>query len=168
MQIKVDFSNNILIINDFLLDSITHQPILVDNYVQTEFENEQTSSDQTNLPETEDNDWNTQISPLEIPSNEPNVSSIIKQTVDNETQTDEQSHDKLVQVNNKLKRVLQTIKDKIHQAVIDQPQLFTDIGDETIERLDHLISTIGSQAIQIDILQNERDHAQHEMIQLQR
>jgi len=168
MQIKVDFSNNILIIKDFLLDSITHQPILVDNYVQTEFENEQTSSDQTNLPETEDNDWNTQISPLEIPSNEPNVSSIIKQTVDNETQTDEQSHDKLVQVNNKLKRVLQTIKDKIHQAVIDQPQLFTDIGDETIERLDHLISTIGSQAIQIDILQNERDHAQHEMIQLQR
>jgi hypothetical protein len=168
MQIKVDFLSNILIINDFLLDSITHQPILVDNYVQTEFENEQTSSDQTNLPETEDNDWNTQISPLEIPSNEPNVSSIIKQTVDNETQTDEQSHDKLVQVNNKLKRVLQTIKDKIHQAVIDQPQLFTDIGDETIERLDHLISTIGSQAIQIDILQNERDHAQHEMIQLQR
>jgi hypothetical protein len=150
------------------LDLVTHQSILVDNYVQTEFENEQTSSNQTTVPETEDNDWNIQMSPLEIPSDEPNVSSITKQTVDNETQTDEQSHDKLTQVNNKLKRVLQTIKDKIHQAVIEQPQLFTDIGDETIERLDHLISTIENQAIQIDILQNERDHAQHEMIQLQR
>jgi hypothetical protein len=168
MQIIVEFLNNIFHHKEFLLDLVTHQSILVDNYVQTEFENEQTSSNQTTVPETEDNDWNIQMSPLEIPSDEPNVSSITKQTVDNETQTDEQSHDKLTQVNNKLKRVLQTIKDKIHQAVIEQPQLFTDIGDETIERLDHLISTIENQAIQIDILQNERDHAQHEMIQLQR
>lgn len=81
--------------------------------------------------------------------------SIIKQTIDNETQTDEQSQDKHVQVNNKLKRALQTIKDKIHQAVVERPELFSDTGDDTIERLDHLISTVANQAAQIDILQNE-------------
>ena len=90
------------------------------------------------------------------------------ETIDNETQTDEQPHDKLTQVNNKLKRALQTIKDRIHQAVIDRPELFSDTGDDTIERLDHLISTIGNQATQIDNLQNEHDHAQHEINQLQR
>ncbi len=95
-------------------------------------------------------------------------SSRTNETVDNETQTDEQSQDKLTQVNNKLKRTLQTIKDKIHQAVIEQPQLFTDIGDDTIERLDHLISIVGNQVRQIDDLQNERDHAQHQINQLQR
>ncbi len=147
----------------FLLDSPTHQLIFVDNYVQTEIENEQTSLNQTTLPETEDNDWNDQI-----PSDQPNFSSIIKQTIDNETQTDEQTQDKLIQVNNKLKRALQTIKDKIHQAVVERPQLFPDVGDDTIERLDHLISAIGNQATQIDLLQNERDHAQHEINQLQR
>jgi predicted nucleic acid-binding Zn-ribbon protein len=82
--------------------------------------------------------------------------SIIKQIIDNETQTDEQSQDKHAQVNNKLKRALQTIKDKIHQAVVERPELFSDTGDDTIERLDHLISTVANQATQIDILQNER------------
>jgi hypothetical protein len=123
-----------------------HQSVCVDNYVQTESENEQ----------IEDNDWNAQFTP----SNESNLSSIIKQTIDNETQTDEQSQDKLVQVNNKLKRALQTIKDKIHQAVIERSDLFSDVSDDTIERLDHLISTIGNQANEIDRLQNERDQLQ--------
>jgi hypothetical protein len=124
---------------------------LIDSYVQTE--NEQTSS-----LETEDNDWNSQISPLEIPSDEQNSSSMIKQTLDNETQTDDQAQDKLAQVNNKLKRALQTIKEKIHQAVIDRPELFPDINDDTIERLEHLISAIENQAIQIEILHNDRDN----------
>ncbi len=90
------------------------------------------------------------------------------ETIDNETQTDEQPADKLTQVNNKLKRALQAIKDKIHQVVIDRPELFSDTGDDTIERLGHLIFTIGNQATQIDNLQNERDRAQYEINQLQR
>ena len=93
----------------------------------------------------------------DIPSDEPIVSSTIRETVENETQTDEQSQDKLVQINNKLKRALQTIKDKIHQAIIDRPQLFGDISDDTIERLDYLISTIENQATQIEVLHNECD-----------
>jgi hypothetical protein len=122
---------------DHALASAIHQPVYADNYVQTESENEQTSSKKDSLPETESN---------------------IKQTIDNETQTEEQSQDKLVQVNSKLKRALQTIKDKIHQAVIERSELFPDVGDDTIERLDHLILAIGNQATHIEILNNEYEN----------
>ena len=103
------------------------------------------------------------MSPIEIPPDKSNfplttVEPMIKQTIDNETQTDEQSQDRHAQVNNKLKRALQTIKDRIHQAVAERPEIFSETSDDTIERLDHLISTIGHQATQIDILQNEREH----------
>src|SRR5205814_10276549 len=72
-------------------------------------------------------------------------------TADNETQTDDHQHEKLVQVNNKLKRILQIFKDKIHRIVTERPDLFDGIGEETSERLDHLISTVGNQATQIDV-----------------
>jgi hypothetical protein len=81
------------------------------------------------------------------------------QTKDNESQTDDRQHDKLVQVNNKLKRVLQTFKDKIHRVVAERPDLFVDIGEETTERFDHLLSTVEDQAKQLDVLQAERDQA---------
>ncbi|CAF4202712.1 unnamed protein product, partial [Rotaria sordida] len=78
-------------------------------------------------------------------------------TVNNECQTDDQQHDKLTQINMKLKRILQTFKDKIHRIVIEKPELFINISEDTSERLDHLISTIGHQATQINLLQT--DHA---------
>ncbi|CAF4514139.1 unnamed protein product, partial [Rotaria sp. Silwood2] len=134
------------------------QSITSDRYVQTEIENEQYRTISTT---SENNDWNNQISSLDIPSDGTSsqmTKHIIQETIDNETQTDEQSQDKLVQINNKLKRALQTIKDKIHQAIIERPDLFPDTNDDTLERLDHLISTIKNQAIQIDTLQNEHEY----------
>jgi cell division protein FtsB len=81
------------------------------------------------------------------------------QTTDNENQTDDDQHDKLVEANNKLKRDLQTFNDKIHRVVAERPNLFVDIGEEITERFDHLLSTVEDQAKQLDVLQAERDQA---------
>jgi hypothetical protein len=114
------------------------------------------------------NDYENQIERLtreranlleEIQNNTP--SSV--QTTDNETQTDDHQHEKLVQVNNKLKRVLQTFKDKIHRVVTERPDLFVNIGEETTERFDHLLSTIEDQAKQIDLLQVQHDQAEEQL-----
>ena len=85
------------------------------------------------------------------------------QTMDNESQTDDQQHEKLLQINTKLKRALQTFKDKIHRLVTNRPDLFTNIGEETSERLDHLISTVEHQATQLDILQAERNEIEEQL-----
>ena len=85
------------------------------------------------------------------------------QTIDNESQTDDRQHEKLIQVNNKLKRVLQTFKDKIHRIVTERGDLFDGIGEETSERLDHLISTVENQATQIDVLHAERDQVEEQL-----
>ncbi len=75
-------------------------------------------------------------------------------------------------MNNQLKDVLQTFQDKIQQIVTKRPNLFGDVGEETSERFDHLISTIENQATQIDVLHAERDQIeeqlQNEIKQLQR
>jgi hypothetical protein len=95
-----------------------------------------------------------------------------KQTTDNDSQTDDRQHEKLLQVNNRLKRALQSFKDKIHRVVIERPDLFDGTGEETSERLDHLISTVENQATQINVLQAERDQTekqlQNEIKQLQK
>ncbi|CAF1269614.1 unnamed protein product [Rotaria sordida] len=128
----------------------------IDNSVKTDIDNQQHDKIQT-TEQIEENDWNDQISSLEFPLEESNITqeNFIKQMIDNETQTDDQKHDKLIQVNNKLKRALQTIKEKIHHIVVERPELFRDSTDDTIERLDHLISAIGHQAAQIDHLKSE-------------
>ena len=69
----------------------------------------------------------------------------------------ESQQEKLAQVNQKMKRALQSFKDKIQRVAVDRPQLFVDVGEETSERLDHLIATVANQATQIDNLQAERD-----------
>ncbi|CAF4659912.1 unnamed protein product, partial [Rotaria sp. Silwood2] len=89
---------------------------------------------------------------------EKNKSSSI-QTFDNEKQTD----DKLLKVNSKLKRVLQTFKDKIHRIVTEKPDLFTNIGEETTERFDHIIATVEYQAVQIDLLETEREQLEKQL-----
>ena len=93
-----------------------------------------------------------------------NVSSSVH-TTDSEKQTGDQQHDKLVKVNNKLKRALQMFKDKISRLVTDRPDLFANIGEETSERLDHLISTVEHQATQIDLLQTERNEIEEQLRQ---
>jgi chromosome segregation ATPase len=90
------------------------------------------------------------------------------QITDNESQTDDRQHEKLVQVNNEL----QSFKDKIERVVTKKPHLFDGIDEETSERLDHLISTLENQGTQIDALKAERDQVeeqlQNEIKQLQR
>ena len=82
------------------------------------------------------------------------------QTTDNETQTEEQQQDKLAQVNTKLKRALQLIKDKIHRIVKEQPDLFENVGDETSERLEHLVHLVSNQATQMQALMVEHQHSE--------
>ena len=82
------------------------------------------------------------------------VTTIPAETVQTGTQTDDRQHDKLVQINNKLKRALQGLKDKIHRFALDRPDLFVGIGEETSERLDNLIFSVENQATQIDKLQD--------------
>jgi DNA repair exonuclease SbcCD ATPase subunit len=94
------------------------------------------------------------------------------QTTDNEVQTDDDEHEKLLNLNNTLKQALETIGDKIHQVMTARSDLFGDIGEDTIARLDHLISTIESQTTQINVLQSEHDQARekyrHEISKLQK
>ena len=75
----------------------------------------------------------------------------------------ESQQEKLTQVNNKLKRALQSLKDKIHRVVLARPELFTDVGDETSERLDHLISTLETQATQMETMQAERSQIEEQL-----
>ncbi|CAF3726526.1 unnamed protein product [Rotaria magnacalcarata] len=182
-QIKLQYTNTDSMVNESIIKSqdidiqCLLQPITVDSFVQTEHENEQNEPIQIISSVTEDNDWNNndwndQIPITEIPLGEPNVSSItvehkMPETVDNETQTDQQTQDKLSQINDKLKRALQTIKDRIHQIVIEQPELFSNTNHDTLERLDHLIIIIRNQAMQINDLQNSYDQAQDEINQMQ-
>ena len=94
------------------------------------------------------------------------------QTADHESQTDDHQHEKIVQMNNKLKRVLQLYKEKIQRVATERPDLFDGVGEETSERLEHLISTVANQATQIDVLHAERNQVeeqlQNEIKQLQR
>lgn len=50
-----------------------------------------------------------------------------------------------------------TLSDKINRLVIEREDLFDGIGDDTNERLEHIISLIENQATQIGILEAERD-----------
>jgi len=74
-----------------------------------------------------------------------------KDTIDNESQTDDRQYEKLVQVNNKFKRALQTFKEKIHRIVVQKPELFDGIAEETSERLDHLITLVENQITQAEL-----------------
>ena len=85
------------------------------------------------------------------------------QTTDSEKPADDHQQDKLVKVNNKLKRVLQTFKDKINRVVTERPDLFANTGEETSERLDHLISTVEHLATQIEILQAEHNQSEEQL-----
>jgi predicted nuclease with TOPRIM domain len=66
-------------------------------------------------------------------------------------------------MNTKLKRALQTLKEKINRIVTERPDLFTNIGEETNERLDHLISTVEHQATKIDALQAEHSGVEEQL-----
>ena len=68
----------------------------------------------------------------------------------------------MLQLNNKLKRALQSVKDKIHRVAAERPDLFDDVSEDTIDRLDRLITTVENQATQVNALQTERNQADEE------
>ena len=118
--------------------------------------------------ETRLNDYETQIENLnqershlleEIRSN---ASSSV-QPEEGEKPSGSQQQDKLVKINTKLKRVLQTFKEKIHRLATERPDLFANVGEETTERFDHLISTVEHQATQIDLLQSEHNDTEEQL-----
>lgn len=80
------------------------------------------------------------------------------------SETGKQGDDKLAKINTKLKRALQIFKDKLHRIATERPNLFINVGEETNERLDHLIVIIENQVAQIEALQNEYNDlkVQHE------
>ena len=71
--------------------------------------------------------------------------------------------EKQAKLNTKLKRALQSFKEKINRLVTDRPDLFNNVGEETSERLDHLISTVDHQATQMDNLQAERNEIEAQL-----
>ena len=80
-----------------------------------------------------------------------------------EKQADDHQHDKLEKINNKLKRVLQTFKEKIHRLATERPELFVNVGEETTERFDHLISTVEHLATQAEMLQSEHNDTEEQL-----
>ena len=88
------------------------------------------------------------------------MSSSHVQAVDADKQPDESQHEKLVKMNTKLKRAVQSLKEKIHRLVVERPDLFENVGDETSERLDHLISTVKAQAVKIDLFETDRQQTE--------
>ncbi len=61
-----------------------------------------------------------------------------------------------------------TFKEKIHRLVTERSDLFTNVGEETSERLDHLIGIVENQAVQMETLQTERFELQREINELKK
>ena len=80
-------------------------------------------------------------------------------TIDNAKQTD----DRLIKINKKLKQTLQMFNDKIHRLVDERSDLFINIGDNTNERLDHLISIVENQTTYMNTIQNEHKQLEEEL-----
>ena len=91
-----------------------------------------------------------------------NASSSV-QPEESEKASGSQQQDKLVKINTKLKRVLQTFKEKMNRLATERLDLFMNVGEETSERFDHLISTVEHQATQIDLLNTERNEIEEQL-----
>ena len=102
------------------------------------------------------------IQEREILVDEAEKNAILLAQIDDDKRSGDQNHEKLVKVNQKLKRALQSIRDKIHRVADERPEFFENVGDDTSERLDHLISFIDHQASQINALQSELDQSQEQ------
>ena len=58
--------------------------------------------------------------------------------IDGESQTDNHQYEETIQMNNKM-------KDKMEQIVTERSELFEGVGEETNDRVDHLISLVENQ-----------------------
>jgi chromosome segregation ATPase len=89
--------------------------------------------------------------------------TLMIETTDNESQTDDHQNYKSLQENKKLKQALKKVKNQIQRIVTERPDLFDGIGEDSNERLDHLIAVVEYQAVQIDALQAERDQVEEQL-----
>lgn len=67
---------------------------------------------------------------------------------------------KFSQTNGKLKRLIQTLREAIDKFVDEERDLWTNIGEETIDRLEHLFSTIRNLNRQIVWLKSEKEKSE--------
>lgn len=74
-------------------------------------------------------------------------------SIDVESQTDDQGWNKQIQLNQKLKRALQMMKEKIHRMIDERIELFPQQTDETLERLEQISSLIDRQKFQMNDLE---------------
>ena len=79
----------------------------------------------------------------------------------------DQQEKKSTQINDKLKRALQTIKEKIHRIVQQKPEWFSRSNADTIERIDQLLTAMKNQTKQIEELQGNLLEKDQERIVLQ-
>lgn len=76
--------------------------------------------------------------------------ALLAQAANNDIPKEDEPSARSAQSNTKQKRALQSVKDKIQRVVSDRPELFEGVGEDTNDRLDHLISTLVDQAAQKD------------------
>ena len=95
------------------------------------------------------------------------VSTRLADRIDGQTQTDDQQEKKSVQINEKLKRALQTIKEKVNRIVQERPECFSRTSADTIERIDQLITAVENQAKHIEELQENLSQKDQERTLLQ-
>jgi hypothetical protein len=75
-------------------------------------------------------------------------------SIDSRSQEANVDTEKLTKMNSKLKQVVQRLKEKMQRVVNESPSLFEGVGEETNERLDHVLALVGEQARRIDELQS--------------
>lgn len=105
---------------------------------------------------------------LELKQCETNENIISKEYLHKETQTDEGKKDKLIEVNHKLKRALQIIKEKLNEISNERPDLFSDSPDDIIQKFNHFVHVFQNQSKQIHMFQVQLKNAQQCIDQLQR
>ncbi|CAF0968511.1 unnamed protein product, partial [Didymodactylos carnosus] len=183
-------SKNILI--DTSCQTEMFLDLMVDTTTQTE-NNEEMRKDDTKTTPITDNSVGTSVAnrlfgffstsqpktATSIEKEEPLLKSVPLSgsssisTVSSFTQTDNEPQEKLKTINAKLKRALQSIKEKIHKIVEQRPDLFNDYDHQTtdfdtmnyldflmkylLEKKDHESDTIRMYEIQIENLFQERN-----------
>ncbi len=71
------------------------------------------------------------------------------QTAENQIQTDDDEHEKILEINKSLK----TMKDKFQCFITERPDLFNDNNEDINECFDRFISSIKTQASKLTELQ---------------
>jgi len=89
-------------------------------------------------------------------------------SLSNQTTNTDDEHDELLAINNKLKGAIETIEAKIDHIFTARADLFGNIGKETNQRLDSLISAVQNQATELHERNQVYEKYQRELNDLQK